>query len=66
MVVSYMKTFTTTGVCTPENNYMVDISDRIKKMKVMVDEGKYFIFSILSDISTIAFIFSILSDISTI
>ena len=37
-----MKTFTTTGVCTPENNYMVDISDRIKKMKAMVDEGKYF------------------------
>ena len=37
-----MKTFTTTGVCTPQNNYMVDISDRIEKMKAMVDEGKYF------------------------
>ena len=37
-----MKTFTTTGVCTPENNYMVDISERVEKMKVMVDEGKYF------------------------
>ena len=41
-VVSNMKTFTTTGVCTPENNYMVDISERVEKMKVMVDEGKYF------------------------
>lgn len=37
-----MKTFTTTGVCTLESNYMVDISDRIEKMKAMVDEGKYF------------------------
>ena len=34
-----MKTFTTTGVCTKENNYMVDITDRLVKMKAMVDAG---------------------------
>ena len=37
-----MKTFTTTGVCTKENNYMVDITDRLMKMKAMVDAGNYF------------------------
>lgn len=37
-----MKTFTTTGVCTKENNYMVDITDRLVKMKAMVDAGNYF------------------------
>ena len=37
-----MKTFTTTGVCTKENNYMVDITDRLIKMKAMVDAGNYF------------------------
>ena len=37
-----MKTFTTTGVCTKENNYMVDISDRLVKMKAMIDSGNYF------------------------
>ncbi len=34
-----MKAFTTTGVCTKENNYMVDITDRLVKMKAMVDAG---------------------------
>ena len=37
-----LKTFTTTGVCTKENNYMVDISDRLVKMKAMIDSGNYF------------------------
>lgn len=37
-----MKTFTTTGVCTKDNNYMVDITDRLVKMKAMVDAGDYF------------------------
>ena len=37
-----MKAFTTTGVCTKENNYMVDITDRLVKMKAMVDAGNYF------------------------
>lgn len=39
MVRCDMKTFTTTGVCTKENNYMVDITDRLVKMKAMVDAG---------------------------
>ena len=42
MVRCDMKTFTTTGVCTKENNYMVDITDRLVKMKAMVDAGNYF------------------------
>ena len=37
-----MKVFTTTGVCTKEKNYMVDISDRLVKMKAMIDSGNYF------------------------
>lgn len=37
-----MKTFTTTGVCIPDENYMVRIDDRIIEIKAMVDEGKYF------------------------
>ena len=37
-----MKAFATTGVCTKENNYMVDITDRLVKMKAMVDAGNYF------------------------
>lgn len=37
-----MKTFTTTGVCTPEKNYMVDLSSRLNRIKTMVDEGLYF------------------------
>ena len=39
MVRCDMKVFTTTGVCTKENNYMVDITDRLIKMKAMVDAG---------------------------
>ena len=37
-----MKTFKTTGVCTKENKNMVDITDRLVKMKAMVDAGNYF------------------------
>ena len=37
-----MKTFTTTGVCTRERNYMVDITDRLEKIKEMIDAGNYF------------------------
>ncbi|MBR6836567.1 MAG: 9-O-acetyl-N-acetylneuraminate esterase, partial [Oscillospiraceae bacterium] len=37
-----MKVFNTTAVCTPEENYMVDISDRVRKIKKLVDEKKYF------------------------
>ena len=37
-----MKVFNTTATCVPEENYMVDISERLKEIKKMVDEGKYF------------------------
>ena len=37
-----MKTFTTTGICIPEENYMVDITDRLNRIKTMVDTGQYF------------------------
>lgn len=37
-----VKEFTTTGICNPEKHYMVDISERLKEIKGMVDAGKYF------------------------
>ena len=37
-----MKEFNTTAVCIPSENYMVDITDRINKIKELVDSGKYF------------------------
>lgn len=36
------KTFNTDGYCDPERNYMVDLSSRLKDIKVMVDAEKYF------------------------
>ena len=37
-----MKTFNTTVVCMPAKHYMVDISERVEKIKKIVDAGKYF------------------------
>ena len=37
-----MKTFNTSAVCVPEKHYMVDLSERVKEIKKMVDAGKYF------------------------
>ena len=37
-----MKTFNTTGICNPDKNYMVDITDRLQYMKKMIDNGDYF------------------------
>ena len=37
-----MKKFNTTGTCVPERHYMVDITERLAEIKVMVDEGDYF------------------------
>ena len=37
-----MKVFNTTANCVPEENYMVDISKRLKEIKKMVDDKKYF------------------------
>ena len=37
-----MKEFITTGICNPQKHYMVDISERLEKIKAMIDAGKYF------------------------
>ena len=37
-----MKRFNTTAVCIPSKHYMVDLSDRVKAIKELVDDGKYF------------------------
>ena len=35
-----VKEFITTGICNPQKHYMVDISERLEKIKAMI--GKYF------------------------
>ena len=37
-----MKTFNTTAVCIPTKHYMVDLTERVKEIKELVDQGKYF------------------------
>ncbi|MBQ3797999.1 MAG: AAA family ATPase [Butyrivibrio sp.] len=37
-----MKKFNTTAVCIPGKHYMVDLSERVKEIKMLVDDGKYF------------------------
>ncbi len=37
-----MKKFNTTAVCIPAKHYMVDISDRVSRIRKMVDAGEYF------------------------
>ena len=37
-----MHTFNTTGVCIPEKHYMVDVSDKIDQIKLLIDRGCYF------------------------
>ena len=37
-----MRTFNTTGPCTPSKHYMVDPSEKVGQIKAMVDRGKYF------------------------
>lgn len=36
------KKFNVTGLCIPERHYMADISERLEKMKMYVEEGNYF------------------------
>ena len=36
------KEFNTTAVCIPSKHYMVDISERVREIKKLVDAGKYF------------------------
>ena len=38
-----MKEFNTTAVCIPSKHYMVDLSERVKEIKKMVDAGNYFV-----------------------
>ena len=37
-----VKKFNTTAVCIPSKHYMVDLSDRVKEIRKMVDAGEYF------------------------
>ena len=36
------KRFNTTGICYPDEHYMVDIRERLKKIRGMVERGEYF------------------------
>lgn len=36
------KKFNVTGLCVPEKHYMVDLTERIRQIRKMVDEGDYF------------------------
>ncbi len=36
------KVFNTTAICIPSKHYMVDIEERLKKIKVLIDTGQYF------------------------
>ena len=37
-----VREFNTTGGCNPSDHYMVDISERLKEIRALVDDGKYF------------------------
>ena len=37
-----MKEFNTTGVCIPKKHYMVDLTERVREIRKLVDAGKYF------------------------
>ena len=38
-----MKRFNTTAVCVPSKHYMVDLTERVRAVRQMVDDGKYFV-----------------------
>ncbi|MGM9978924.1 MAG: AAA-like domain-containing protein [Clostridium sp.] len=38
-----MKKFNTTGLCNPKKHYMVDISEKIEKIKVLIENEEYFV-----------------------
>ena len=40
-----MREFNITGLCVPEYHYMVDVENRLKAMKKLVDNQKYFVIS---------------------
>ncbi|MCL2815125.1 MAG: AAA-like domain-containing protein [Oscillospiraceae bacterium] len=37
-----MKKFNVTGICVPDKDYMVDISDKIAQIKKLIDDERYF------------------------
>ncbi|WP_242848167.1 hypothetical protein [Ruminococcus sp. HUN007] len=37
------KRFNITGACFPDEHYMVDISERLEKIRSMIIQGDYFI-----------------------
>lgn len=37
-----VRTFNTTGVCNPEQHYMVDLAQRLAQVRILVDAGNYF------------------------
>ncbi len=37
-----MRHFNITGLCTPEQDYMADISEKIKSIRAMTKAGEYF------------------------
>jgi len=37
-----VKQFNTTAVCIPSKHYMVDLSERVREIRKLVDDGKYF------------------------
>lgn len=39
---SMKKVFNTTAVCIPGKHYMVNLDERLKEIKKMIDDGKYF------------------------
>jgi len=43
VIGEFMKTFNTEAICIPEYNYMVDLSDRLKKIRCMIEDKKYFV-----------------------
>lgn len=36
------KTFNATGICYPDEHYMVNIDERLKQVQALIDDGKYF------------------------
>ena len=37
------KYFNITGLCYPEKHYMVDLTERLIRIKKLVDQGEYFV-----------------------
>ena len=42
-VIHMRKKFNIAGYCNPDKHYMADLAERLEKIKLMVDEGEYFV-----------------------